>query len=1208
MKKDDNKNSSGLRRKAEKRLKAETIDIEKLSEEDVRKLAHELQVYQVELEMQNEELRTAQVLIEESQQKYLRLYDFAPIGYFNVSGKGIILKANLTGASMLGIERSLLIKQPLSKFMSKEDANKYYLHHRTVHAEKVYRASEVKMVRKDGTEFYAQLACTAIQNEDESSKQCLTVITDITEFKRIEDELRKSEEIRNRIIESSVDCIKILDVKGNLLFMSKGGQNAFEIEDIGPLLNQSWLDYWKGSDHKAAIAAVSKAKKGEIGTFHGDCPTLKDTPKWWDVIVSPIIGNNGKVEQLLSVSRDITERKNAELALKESEKRYAIISRMTSDYVYHISSDPDKNMTVDWITDGFSKLTGYSLDDVSTPDKWMKIIHPDDFTKNNSKFESMLSGNTEKYECRVITKKDEILWLHINGGPEWDEKRQNIIGIIGAVSNITERKETDEKIIRLAKFPNENPNPVLRVFNDRIIYNNRASIVLLDSWGCQTTKMLPDNYVKIVSNTLHSNLNEMIEVECNNNVYSLTFAPVIEDGYVNIYGLDITKRKKAEQDVDALNESLERRVTERTKELIKATKKLEDRDERLQAIMDNTTAVIYLKDTQGRYLLINLQFESLFHISSEEVIGKTDYEIFPEAIADSFVTNDKKVIETLNPLEIEEIAPHDDGLHTYFSIKIPLFDSKGVLYGVCGISTDITEHKRVNEALQKSESRLSEAQRIAHLGNWDWDIVNNKLLWSDEVYRIFGFKPHEFTVTYELFLNTVHPDDRELIKRVVDESLYKGKAYNIEHRVVLPNGTERIVYQRAEVTLNNEGKPVRMIGTVQDITEARKAEEELLKMQKLESVGVLAGGIAHDFNNYLQGIMGVITLADAYASPDNEIHTKLEEAKQIIRQSKHLTQQLLTFSEGGEPVKSTIHINQFLKDIASVSLSGSNIRCKFSMPDSLWPVDADKGQLNQIFNNLIINASQSMPEGGSIKILAENFPVIKKDSLQIEEGMYVKITVEDHGTGISKENMTKIFDPYFTTRKEGSGLGLATVYSITRKHNGTIKVESEMGVGTTFHIYLPASEKEILKEPVLSKEEPESTEKGPVTRKRKVLLMDDETSIRLSATENLRDLKYEVEAAREGEEAIMLYKDAMESNEPFDAVILDLTIIDGMGGEKTMEKLLEIDPDVKAIVVSGYVKNRIMANFKKYGFSDILAKPYETEELDEILQNVIKSH
>jgi PAS domain S-box-containing protein len=269
-------------------------------------------------------------------------------------------------------------------------------------------------------------------------------------------------------------------------------------------------------------------------------------------------------------------------------------------------------------------------------------------------------------------------------------------------------------------------------------------------------------------------------------------------------------------------------ITERKQ----ADEALRDSKAQFSAILNNTAIVVFLKDINGHYLFINKRYEELFHVSLEQIIGKTDYDVFPKERADAFIANDKKVIESQSVLEVEEIVPHDDGLHTYIAVKFPLYNAKGEIYAICGTATNITEHKRAEEALRKSETRLSKAQQIARLGNWEWDIVNNELWWSDEIYHIFGFTPQEIAGTYEAFLNSVHPDDREFVNQSIDETLYKRRPYSIDHRIVLHDGLERIVHEQAEVTFDKKGQAIRMVGTIQDITESMEAKAALQESEE----------------------------------------------------------------------------------------------------------------------------------------------------------------------------------------------------------------------------------------------------------------------------------------------------------------------------------------------------------------------------------------
>jgi signal transduction histidine kinase/CheY-like chemotaxis protein len=417
--------------------------------------------------------------------------------------------------------------------------------------------------------------------------------------------------------------------------------------------------------------------------------------------------------------------------------------------------------------------------------------------------------------------------------------------------------------------------------------------------------------------------------------------------------------------------------------------------------------------------------------------------------------------------------------------------------------------------------------------------------------------------------------------------------------LIAKDGTERILADSGAPIRDREGKIIGVVLVFRDITERRVIEEELQKMEKLESIGILAGGIAHDFNNLLMGILGNVGLAKIYMKTEEpDVMEKLTEAERACFQAKELTQQLLIFSKGGAPIKKLTSISELIIDTVTFVLRGSNVRCKFSISEDLWPVEVDEGQMSQVISNLIINADQAMPEGGIIQVQAENIMMEKLPSLTLKPGRYIKVTIKDNGIGIPREHLSKVFDPYFSTKQMGSGLGLATAYSIIKRHDGDIRVESELGVGTTFYIYLPASEK-----PFPVKEE---KEEKIFSGKGKVLVMDDEAVVRKVTGEMLIYIGYEVEYARDGVEAIEIYKRAKEKGEPFDAVILDLTVAGGMGGKEAIEKLLEIDPEVRAIVSSGYSNDPIMANFKEYGFRAMVVKPYKIKGLSKAVQEAMR--
>ncbi len=404
---------------------------------------------------------------------------------------------------------------------------------------------------------------------------------------------------------------------------------------------------------------------------------------------------------------------------------------------------------------------------------------------------------------------------------------------------------------------------------------------------------------------------------------------------------------------------------------------------------------------------------------------------------------------------------------------------------------------------------------------------------------------------------------------------------------------ERLAELVAERTAELEAANERL---QQEIVERERMESELSKVQKMESISLLAGGIAHDFNNLLGSVIGNLSLALHDLAPDDAARRQLENAERAALRAQDLTRQLLTFSRGGAPVKKTIALGAVLTEAAGFSLLGSRVLHEIRVPKDLWPVDADEGQMMQVFNNLLLNADQAMTNGGVVRISAENIVLGENQVPPLRAGRYVKIEFRDEGTGIPPEHLGRIFDPYFTTKQKGSGLGLAATYAIIRKHDGYITARSELGKGSIFHVYLPASTGVVRP---AAREAPSAGGNG------RVLIMDDEEDMRTTTGDMLKRLGYTVDFAREGGEAVEKYRTEAEAGRPFDVVLMDLTVPGGMGGKEAVRKLLEIDPRARAIVSSGYSQDPVMADFREYGFRDVVVKPYRLRELSEVMARVM---
>ncbi|MHB8391559.1 MAG: hybrid sensor histidine kinase/response regulator [Acidobacteriaceae bacterium] len=442
---------------------------------------------------------------------------------------------------------------------------------------------------------------------------------------------------------------------------------------------------------------------------------------------------------------------------------------------------------------------------------------------------------------------------------------------------------------------------------------------------------------------------------------------------------------------------------------------------------------------------------------------------------------------------------------------------------------------------------------------------------------------------------------REVRPNPVAEALSTGEIVELIQPTLLitKDGGENLIGDSVSPIYDQKHRIIGAVLVFRDITRKDRHEQELIKIQKLESVGVLAGGIAHDFNNILTIILGNVALAKL---TDVDKHTLLSEAEAACFRARALTQQLLTFSNGGAPIKRVCGVAQLLREMTTLTLSGSNIRGVLKIATDVWPVEIDKNQIGQVINNLLLNAKYAMPQGGIVTIGAGNATILKDGAPiiadgapiaqghHISPGMYVRITVKDTGCGIPTTMLGKIFDPYFTTKDQGRGLGLAICYAIIQKHGGYIYGESVIDKGSCFSIYLPAWRG-------ANQNTTTTTDTRIVFGSGKVLVMDDEEQVRAIAERLLMYFGYQVSLAKDGTEALSLYQDAYRAHTPFSAVILDITVPAGMSGVECMRKLQEFDPDVKVIISSGYATDPIMHDFKQYGFKDVVMKPYEVEEM-----------
>jgi PAS domain S-box-containing protein len=621
---------------------------------------------------------------------------------------------------------------------------------------------------------------------------------------------------------------------------------------------------------------------------------------------------------------------------------------------------------------------------------------------------------------------------------------------------------------------------------------------------------------------------------------------------------------------------------------------LRESQDLFELFMFHSPIYAYIKEitaTESRVLQASDSFKTLIGVSGQDIRGKTMRDLFPSDFASKITADDQNVIADKKVLKLDEDF---NGRH-FATIKFPIM--QGGKTFLAGYTIDITDRKQSEESLRKTgilHKLITE--NVADV-IWTYDLKKDRFTYvSDSVERLRGYKPEE--VLTQKMEDSLTPESFSRVSELARQGILKrvpGDTNFIFSRNIVdqPRKDGSIVTTEVSSTtvVDNANVPVEIIGISRDISERVKSEAALQKMQKLESLGILAGGIAHDFNNLLGGIFGYIDLA-AESTKEQVVSGYLAKVLATIDRARGLTQQLLTFAKGGAPIKKLDRLPQFIRDTAQFALSGSKISCQFRIPD-IWMCEFDRNQIGQVIDNIIINAQQAMPDGGTIEVEATNETFDTKAHASLAAGAYVKISIKDHGIGMPHEMLPKIFDPFYTTKSKGHGLGLATCYSIINRHGGCIEVESELGKGSTFHIYLPAAPDAVSKSAI----DKIVTHQGIGV----ILIMDDEEILRGTFDKMLSSLGYTVVSSQNGTEALEIFKREKNSGRVFTALIFDLTIPGANGGKEIIGEIRKIDRDVPVFVASGYADDPVMAHPSDFGFTASISKPFIRNDLIQML-------
>jgi PAS domain S-box-containing protein len=610
-------------------------------------------------------------------------------------------------------------------------------------------------------------------------------------------------------------------------------------------------------------------------------------------------------------------------------------------------------------------------------------------------------------------------------------------------------------------------------------------------------------------------------------------------------------------------------------ELKRAQHALTDHERSLGSVLDAIQDGITVIDAELTVLRVNRGLERLYpdRVPFE---GKKCFAVFHGRSAPCDVCPTRRAIDT-GRLQMD-IHPNvgPDGIRGYVEIFAhPRFDSEGRVIGAVEYVRDITERVHAAEKLAEEKELLSVTLRSIGEGVVTTDASDRIILVNRAAEELTGWGAAD--VVGQSF-------DAVLPLRCIGAS-------PVETVVRLgPDRREVPISATRTPMLGADGTAMGHVIVFRDVTARRKAEESLRRAQKLEALGLLAGGIAHDFNNLMCGLFGYVEVARAMVSSGRDPSSALTEAAGSMQRARDLTQQLLTFSRGGAPVRAPVAVGDLLHETARFALSASDVSATFDIPSDLAACDADRNQIAQVIDNIVINAKQATPRGGVIEISAREVVIDDATLIPLRPGRYVRIAIRDHGVGIPKHDLPRVFDPFFTTKREGSGLGLATSYSIVRRHDGHIEVESEPGRGTAMFVYLPVAAG---LDPVRVQAQPR-----PLRVTARVLVMDDEASVRQVLCGMLGEIGCTCEAVPDGEKAIEML---CGSSGAFDVAILDLTVRSGWGGKETAREMARVAPGILPIVMTGYMDDPVIAAPERYGFAGVLRKPFSSAELAHVL-------
>ncbi len=1152
------------------------------------------------------ERKQAEEALRNRENELRSIFRAAPIGIGMVIER-VFREVNDTLCLMTGYSREELLGQGARMIYPTQEDFKYVGRekYRQI-GEKETGTVETRWLRKDGTIIDVLLSSSPLDPADLKKGVTFTAL-DITYRKQMEKALRESEKLYRTLIETTRDLIYTTDRKGFLTYLNPTLERALGFAH----------DEWNGKSFTEILAPefVDKARdifrrsmKGKsIPVYETDLIRKDGTRISVEFNVTTLLDKEGKRTGRYGIGRDITERKRAEDALKRSEEKYRNIFETIMEGIYQTT--PEGRFVI--INPSFAAICGYA-----SPEEMMEKVtdipnqlyaNPEDRLRFQKRIAA--EGRVQGFEVQFKHPTKGLVWVSIYSKAIRDEQG-NIRYYDGTIEDITERKRAEDAFRdahrRLDEIIEFLPDATFVIDADRkVIAWNKA---IEKMTGVPKTEMigmgnyeyalpfygerrpilidlafLPDAEFEkgkydIAERTADTIYGEVYVPKTygGKGAYLYAAASRLLDAAGNIIGAiesirDITERKKTEE---ALRES----------------------EEKYRAIVENMQEGYHEVDIKGNFIFFNESMRKIIGYEREELLGMNNRQYADEENTRKIYQVYNRVYRTGEPVKnFEWQIIRKDGDRRDIDVSISLIrDTEGHSTGFRGIVRDITDRKQAEEKLRESEEQYRLLVKNAN------DAI---FIAQDGVIKFPNTKTIEILeyTAEELaripFTQHIHPEDRDIVvarhrKRLQGESLPPVYSFRVLNR----SGKE-LWFEINAVQINWGGRPA-TLNFMRDVTEQKRLEAQLIQAQKMEAVGTLAGGLAHDFNNLLTGILGNASLAKTGMDPSDQNYGRLQNIETIVESAAGLTRQLLAFSRGGRVEVRASNINEVIEKTATIfSRTRKEVALHQNLDKDLWPAEMDRGQMEQVFMNLFVNAWQAMPGGGNLYLDTINTVLTETDLKHpyMKPGRYVKVSVTDTGTGMDAKTRARIFEPFFTTKEmgRGTGLGLAMVYGIVKGHNGYINVYSEPGRGTTFSIYLPASEKEVPQEASLSRDVFRGTET--------ILIVDDE-QMNLDVSKEILELfGYTVHTASSGTEALALYDGKKEE---IGLILLDM-IMPGMSGGETYDRMKELNPDIRVILCSGYSIDGDARKIMDRGCNGFIQKPFNLSDLSRKIREVL---